>query len=201
MIIGLSGYARSGKDATAAAFLAAHPEYRRVAFADKLYEAALKTDPQLEHEEGPGVAYPHLKALYAHYYEDWAAIKASPYGPALRVFLQNLGLAMRETVGPDVWVDAALPPTVADPLFSPEHRNLVITDVRFKNEAARIRNLNGIVVRVTRSGVEAANDHVSEHDLDDWPFDGEIHNNATPERAGMMLAWILNNRFPKPPSL
>jgi hypothetical protein len=42
----------------------------------------------------------------------------------------------------------------------------VITDVRFTNEATAILAAGGTVIRVTRPGVQPANDHVSETQLD-----------------------------------
>jgi hypothetical protein len=50
--------------------------------------------------------------------------------------------------------------------------------VRFKNEAARIKNLGGQIWRINRVNVGPANDHISEIDLDDWGFDGVITNNS-----------------------
>ena len=37
----------------------------------------------------------------------------------------------------------------------------------------------GKVYDVRRPGVGPVSDHISEHDLDDWPFDGIIHNDGT----------------------
>jgi dephospho-CoA kinase len=44
MIIGISGYARSGKD-TVANYLVEHHEFTRMAFADAMREALLRLNP------------------------------------------------------------------------------------------------------------------------------------------------------------
>jgi len=55
-------------------------------------------------------------------------------------------------------------------------RNYVITDVRFKNEVAKIEEMGGKVVRVIRHGYDnGLPPHQSETDLDNMYFD-TIHN-------------------------
>ena len=53
-----------------------------------------------------------------------------------------------------------------------------MTDVRFPNEAQRIKDLGGVVWRVKRPGVGPANYHESETALDDWPFDAVLENDG-----------------------
>jgi hypothetical protein len=86
------------------------------------------------------------------------------------VFLQHLGTGVREVLGRDAWVQAALaklPP------------NAVITDVRFQNEAEAIVERGGKVWRLERPGHGPINDHVSEHDMDEWPFDLVLPNDGS----------------------
>jgi hypothetical protein len=187
MIIALSGYARSGKDTIAAAFIAAHPEYRRVAFADTLRAVALKANPVIPYDTMNDYELDHdpLSKVISEY--GWDGYKESPYADGVRAFLQRLGVAVREELGENAWVNAALvQATTADGLYAlPE--NLIITDCRFRNEAQAVKDRGGIVVRVTRPGVGPANDHISEHDLDDYPFDIIINNEDTPEDAARFL--------------
>lgn len=89
-----------------------------------------------------------------------------------RRFLQDLGLACREHIHERVWLDAALRDI--------EGRDVVITDVRFLNEAEAVREAGGILVRVVRPGVGPANDHVSELQLLEWPADITLTNAASP---------------------
>lgn len=186
MIIALSGWARSGKDTVATAFLEAHPEYRRIAFADKLKAVAVRIDPLLSSNERRWwrrVKPVRLSTLLAVCGGDWDQAKGSPWGPALRIFLQNLGVAVREELGESTWVDAAL--ALAD------EPDIIITDCRFKNEARAVKERGGIVVRIQRPGVVAANDHISEHDLDDWRWDVIIENEDTPAEAARFLSSVV----------
>ena len=150
VVIGLMGYARSGKD-TVAEFLA-HHGYERRAFADGVRSLAYLTDPS--------IAYLVDK-------RGWEGAKSSP---SVRGTLQNLGVACREVFGEDVWVDLALRDLP---------RLTVVTDVRFPNEAAAIRAKGGVLWRVIRSGTGPVNDHISETALDDTKPDVLIRNNGS----------------------
>lgn len=165
MIIGFSGYARSGKD-TAAASL---PGFWRYAFADKLKDAARVifglNDIQL---------YGSLKEKPDAYWE------RTP-----REILQLLGTeCLRKGFADDVWIRALF-------LSMKDHYDCVITDVRFPNEAKAIKARGGIVVRVVRPGVGptprpwwkfwVSKPHVSETSLDQWGFDDVLVNDGTVE--------------------
>lgn len=74
-----------------------------------------------------------------------------------RVLLQRLGNAVREFVDPDAWVRAAERAIDATP------GDVVITGVRFPNEAEMIRHHGGVLVRIRRPGFERpVNDDVTE---------------------------------------
>lgn len=65
--------------------------------------------------------------------------------PEIRRLMQTLGTeGGRSALGENVWIDAALR------RGKPGHLN-IITDVRFANEAAAVRAVGGIIVRVNRS--------------------------------------------------
>ena len=161
MIIGLSGYAQSGKD-TVAKYLVENHKFKRIAFADALRDMSYKSNPMV----GEGL---RLRDLVDDY--GWDVAKQNSY---VREYLQMSGLAAREVLNENVWVIAAIKNMDVD-------SNYVITDVRFQNEAVFVRRLRGQIWRVERDGVKAVNSHVSEHDLDGWEFDAYIHNNATIE--------------------
>lgn len=86
----------------------------------------------------------------------------------VRQFLQHIGNSFR-TYNPDFWVNA---------LFSDynEWEEWVISDVRFPNEALKIRELGGIVLRV--DGNHREDEDVSENALDGFTFDGVIDNSG-----------------------
>lgn len=176
-LIGLSGYARSGKD-EAAKVLVDKYEFTRVAFADKLREVLYALNPVITikpyHNWGVdppnGYTRVFLKEVIDVY--GWDSYKETEFGDEIRRLLQRLGTeAGKELLGDSIWVDAALTGHPAD-------AKIVVTDVRFPNEAERIKSLGGIVVRVNRPGVKAANAHSSEVALDDWAFDYTLENNV-----------------------
>lgn len=168
-IIGLSGYAGSGKDTAAAALL--EDGWTRVSFADKLREFAYALDPYVAMEAAgqhdTHTRFVRLRALVDEVGWD----RAKNENPDVRALLQRLGTDCgRELLGENVWVDAvmsALPDS-----------NVVVTDTRFPNEAAAIKGLGGRVVRITRPGVGAVNGHKSDSALDGHPFDATLVNDA-----------------------
>lgn len=162
--IGLVGKARSGKD-TVAGVLTREFAYTRLAFADRLKEAAVQVDLLLEDE----LFLSEAVSMYG-----WETVKEQ--WPASRRFLQNLGVAMRN-VDPDIWVRP-----VENQLFNGTELNMpcVVTDVRFANELDMLRNHAAVVVRITRPGT-GGDPHVSENELDDFGANYTIENGGTLE--------------------
>jgi len=163
MIIGLSGYAQSGKD-TVANYLVEHRGFERVAFADPIRKLLWEMNPML----ADGF---YLQGVINAY--GWDAAKTR--FPEVRRLLQDLGKGARDVIDTEVWVTAALRQ------MGDINQDYVITDVRFQNEATTLRKIDAKIWRVERTGVEAVNSHVSEHDMDNWEFDAYIHNNSTIE--------------------
>ena len=159
MIIGLTGYAQSGKDSVADILVKNHG-YKRIAFADKIKELLYETDPFVKGDY-------HLKSLVNAY--GWDIVKKND---EVRRMLQNMGMAARKTFGEDFWVEQAL-----SNLHSFE--NYVVTDVRFTNEANKIKFIGGRLWRIKRPGVEPVNDHVSESEMDGYKVDQIIVNRGT----------------------
>jgi hypothetical protein len=182
-IIGLSGYARSGKD-EAAKVLVEEFGFTRVAFADKLREVLYALNPMVE--PSPTSNPVMVQDVIDTY--GWDGYKETIYGDEIRRLLQRLGTeAGRQTLWDSIWVDAAL-------TGHPDDAKLVVTDCRFPNEAQAIKDRGGVVVRVSRKGVGPANDHPSETSLDDWDFDYGLTNDGTLEEyqshvRGFVDAW------------
>ncbi len=166
-IIGLSGYARSGKNEVGQ-ILEDDYGFRQESFAQALKNVAAEINPTIS--TGGGGASP-LASLFS-VYGDWDAVKDAV--PAAREFLQRLGVACRDQIGPDVWVDA-----LARRLSVHPSARYVITDVRFPNEAEFITNRGGQVWRIERPGTRPVNGHTSETALDDWCFDRTIVNDGS----------------------
>lgn len=145
MIIGFTGYARSGKD-TAAGFLQ-EMGFTLFHFADPLKEAARAIFSFNERQ-----LYGDLKETVDPY-----------WGFSPREALQRFGTdAMRNNFDQGIWVKALLRRIKA------HSGPVTIADVRFPNEAAAIELLGGLLVRVSRPGVLAVNAHASETALDGW---------------------------------
>lgn len=158
--VGLIGPAQSGKD-TVGARLGQRYGYQRVAFADPLKRAALRVDPYIP--TGYGVTV-RLSALIADVGWDYAKVAY----PEVRRILQHVGQTVRE-IDPSFWVRAAGSAFVAaDSLGLP----VVVTDVRYENEAVALQDRGFYLIRVTRPGAGASGDaakHKSETELADWP--------------------------------
>lgn len=162
MIIGLSGYARSGKDTVAGMLMGIH-HYQRIAFADKIRDFLYEIDPLIMFN---GTDFRLQDIIDSKGWED-----AKTEFPEIRRLLQDLGVGARTTFHENFWIIEALKPV------KPTDK-IVVTDVRFKNEAEIIKGMGGQLWRVNRIGTGPANDHVSEHDLDDWKFDAAIQNDS-----------------------
>lgn len=156
-LIGLTGYAQSGKDTTAG--FMAEAGFQRLAFADALKKLAYETSPLvagplLAHDDDPWGPW-DLSTLIDR--EGWETAKASApnFSHNTRTLLQNLGVAVRNVIGDDTWVRLVLDAVQPGGRF-------VITDVRFPNEVAAIKAAGGTIVRVNRPGTGPVNAHVSE---------------------------------------
>jgi hypothetical protein len=177
LIIGLSGYARSGKD-EAAKVLVEEFGFERIAFADKLrdflYALNPVVNPTPERYFVAHLAPKRLREVIDQY--SWDGYKETEHGNEIRGLLQRLGTeAGRQTLWDSIWIDAAF-------AGKPEDGRYVVTDVRFPNEAEAVRNRGGVLWRITRSGVGPANSHPSETSLDDYEnFAQYIENVGTLE--------------------
>jgi hypothetical protein len=167
MIIGLSGYARSGKDEVAK-ILVEEFGYKRIAFADKIRTLLYETNPQVG-----GNRLQHMVSTYG-----WDVAKSQP---EVRHLLQALGVGARKTFGDNHWIVEALKDIDREGKY-------VITDVRFKNEAEWLKDIYGAEIwRIRRPGVEPVNTHISETQLDDYEPDFTLHNEGTLEELGLLV--------------
>lgn len=169
-IIGLSGFARSGKDETAKV-LVEQFGFKQVAFADKLREFLYALNPLVEYE---GVEDRH--AMKRHYLQEvideygWQGYKETGFSNSIRTLLQRLGTeAGRQTLWDTIWIDAAF-------AGLPQDAKIVVSDARFFNEFDAIRARGGEVWRINRPGVGPANDHASEMEAINYEFDRILNN-------------------------
>lgn len=104
----------------------------------------------------------------------------------MRQMIQNVGHSAREMFGEYFWINQILPPRSLGEgwvesaegslgLLYPDASHLLIPDLRYPNEAERVRSYGGIVVEITRPGVES-DGHDSEQPLPRHLVDLTIEN-------------------------
>lgn len=165
MIVGLSGYARAGKNEAARGL---EPVFKTVAFADKLREFLYILNPQV----GSGSYHERVRVQDVIEMHGWDGYKESPYGNEMRALMQRLGTECgRNLISDSIWIDATLDHV--------GNRNVAVADCRFPNEARAIKKRGGIVIRIEKPGVGPVNSHPSETALDNWDFDYTINNTGS----------------------
>jgi hypothetical protein len=184
MLIGLSGYARSGKD-TVAQFIIDDYGFVRRAFADKLKAALIRLNPMVDYVSPTSGKTEWFRLTDAiRYYGGLESLKSN--SPELRALMQRLGTEVgRDTFGTNFWVDQALGEVFGG-------LDIVVTDVRFENEVDAIRNRGGVVWRISRSGVAPVNGHSSETAIDHVDFDRYISNDGTLEELHDQVTAIMD---------
>ena len=176
-VIGLTGYAQSGKD-TLASILVEKYGYSRVAFADKIRDFLYGINPLVACS--PTGYLRDLVNLVG-----WDKAKQEPQ---VRRLLQDLGISARELIDENIWVTTALRHVGKD-------ERVVVTDVRFENEAMMIKLMGGQLWRVRRPGVEAVNSHVSETQLDGYKVDQIFVNSGSIQDLELLVRTRMQNAF------
>ena len=172
-MIGLSGYARSGKD-TVADILVEHYGFTKFAFADKLRQCVYELNPIIRADEVRN--HPFEGPPMFRYFKDvidedgWDGYKDGYYKNDIRRLLQRMGTEVgRDLISDSIWVDE----------LDKHSGKIVVTDCRFLNEAEKIKSKGGTVWRITRPETQPINPHTSEIALDNYTFDQYIDNDST----------------------
>ena len=182
-IIGVNGYAGSGKDTVGEIIQQLQPrnQWEIKKFAGKLKTiASILTNIPVENFEDQQFKKLELDPMW------------SDHGIPMTVrdFLQKLGTdGLRNGLHPNTWVNALMADYVAEKLCDCKkecrcifkYPNWIITDCRFPNEAHAIKKQGGIIVRINREGYKAINAHPSEVALDKWSYDYVIDNDGSVE--------------------
>lgn len=162
MLVGLAGFAGSGKDTAAQALVA--QGFRQDAFAATLKSMALACDPYIRRVGISGIPfYTRLSTLVSEL--DWEGAKQIA---GVREFLQRLGTeAVRHHLGDGTWVKA-----LAGRWEAAGRPDTVVTDVRFENEALWVlcpfqgaSAAEHITIWIDRPGVGPVNGHSSDQGL------------------------------------
>lgn len=179
MILGLHGRKQSGKDLVYEYLTELLPDKNivRDAFADRLKLSALRCfKPDATLDEAIDWAE-ELK--FTGGASAWSFVPCSvdeirnTITVSGREFLQNYGTeAHREVFDQDFWVKQVLPSKL-------DYDLLVITDVRFPNEAEAIHAEGGKVWLLDRPAVDDGDTHASEKPLDSWHVDYVVKNHGS----------------------
>lgn len=159
-IVGIAGKAHHGKDTLGRTFV--RNGYTRLAFADALKDACKI-----------------IFGFTAAELDDAKKEEVDPFwGMTRRSILQRVGTdCFRDHFSEDIWVKV-VERKIRDMLSKDPNARIVITDVRFQNEADMIRRLGGVVlkvVRYTNAHKKTASQHASE--TQDIVCDRVIDNN------------------------
>ena len=151
LIVGLTGYAGVGKDEAAKCLT--RVGWERVSFADPLRKALYNLNPLL-----PGMQVDTIRLQDVVDALGWEEAKRGY--PEIRALLQRMGTeAGRDIHGQNCWTRIAEQSMLQALLTS---KSCILTDVRFPNELALIKQHGGIIIRIERPGVGPVNSHVSD---------------------------------------
>lgn len=178
-IIGLTGYAGTGKD-TVRELLCTHHGFEGMAFADPirmmLRELLLSngiTDAWMQDRQLKEAVIPALGVSYRH-------------------MAQTLGTEWGRSLHPDFWTRTA-GAYIDDAHQHPDTSNasFVVSDVRFANEAQWVRERGGVIWRVERSAAVPVRAHASEAEIYHIHADRVIDNNGDFAALGAVVAEAL----------
>lgn len=177
-LIAVTGYKNSGKNAVCNV-LHNHYGYTITGFADVLKAMAYDINPWI-------VKDARLQEVIRAFGWD----SAKEIYPEVRRFLQYLGTeGGRRHLGENVWVDAWK--RNITPMLDLAEVGVCVSDMRFLNEAAGVRDLGGICWRVKRPGY-VAGEHASELEQDQIRVEALINNDHDLDYLAGSVAALMN---------
>ena len=192
MVIGISGKIRSGKSRVAKTIIEILEENGKVgvvkSFAtpiykiiSEMYESDIGTIKREKEDKFP---------IYINTRQTRCGFTLSNY----RNIMQIIGSGARDYGDADIWVNALFGSNNEKIISSDKNSVWIIEDLRFPNEAKRIRDCNGLLFRIERE-MHQPNDHIVENSLNDWSdWDLMIENNfKTKKKRNKGLKKILKN--------
>lgn len=197
-LVGINGFKTSGKDTTfqiVQDYAGTDSGVARAGFADKLKIMAAKALGFQGDDEDLIATMDDFKetGIISHSHS-WLSNMGEFVGRdeiTGRQYLQYFGGNAREVFGDTFWIDQVLPTPIEHPSRGNRHASnafalgkrypgvdlLCITDVRYENEAERVKQLDGVVWEVVRPGVES-DGHSSEKPLPRHLVDYTILNDS-----------------------
>ena len=192
MVIGISGKIRSGKSRVAKTIIEilekngktgvvksfAEPIYKMIS---EMYKSDIETIKKHKQDNTPI----YIKTPRTYLYNGFETTN-------YRTAMQIIGSGVRNYADSDVWVNGLF--GVNNEKIDNSDSVWIIEDLRFPNEAERIRDCNGLLIRIERE-MHQPNDHIIENSLNDWnDWDLLIENNfKTKKKRNKGLKKILEN--------
>ena len=175
-LVGFHGYKGSGKD-TAASTLVRDLGYTPIAFAEPM-RAMLSMM----------LSYVGMDAVEAASWFDDRDKKEQPI-PAIGASYRHLAVTLgtewgRDLIRPDLWVLIAK--TRIERLMA-DGANVVVTDVRFEDEAKMIRDLGGEIWLIDRPSVSQQSEHRSEQRISGSMIDRTVLNDGDRDALREMI--------------
>jgi hypothetical protein len=169
-IIGLAGKARTGKNTVARMIIERKGGYE-YALASPICRmlAQIGIDP---HDE-----------YWASHKED----KIPVLGKSPRELMQTLGTDWgRKLVSPRLWTILAFKE------FQESGPGMIVTDIRFEDEARFVREHSGVIIHIERDGAPKVREHVSEAGIKRQPGDFLLLNNGTLDDLVIAVEELMN---------
>jgi hypothetical protein len=157
-VLGLTGFAQSGKS-TVANYLVEQHGFTRLSFAAPLKQMLRTLNPIIAFEDSGDTRVDQVRVgdLFNGGWTEQDIKADTNLGPEYRRLLQVLGTDCVRAVQEDFWIRAA-EAQITDPAA-----NYVFDDCRFPNEAQFIESKSPLGLwNIRRGGVTAVNGHVSE---------------------------------------
>ena len=181
MIIGLVGFKEVGKS-TAAEHLREMYCFERINFKDGMLAQMLINFPDF--------IPAFCRLMDKHYWDGraWTFGRLNQEKPeAWRAFMVNFGTDLWRQIDNNIWVDKWGEKVQ-------EYNMVVADDVRFLNEAEKLKQMGGILIRLTRPDVTTGGNHKSETEQNQIVADYTINVNVG-DHAGLyaMLNQIIDS--------
>lgn len=182
LIIGLTGRAGAGKD-SAADVICEQVDAARFAFATRLKEEvakAFRVDARLfsrrDTKELP-IRQLALARCTDPAFVAYAGRELGMLGPLKPRTIMQMWGDYRRSADPGYFVRAAGPARLV--ALNDNRRAMVVTDVRYSNEADWIQASGGVLWRIERPGLEPVTSHSSEWSIRELRADAVLRNGGT----------------------
>ena len=169
-IIAICGYKRCGKD-TIADYVSNVYNYKHLKISYKVKELVK-----------------NLFNITDTDYDNKKEIRNEYWGVSIRQMMQFIGTDMFQfkiqelipDIGRDFWIKSLLSSDLINDIKNKKY-NIVLSDLRFIHEYNKLKELNIplVVIRVTNSNVNNTDNHISELEHLNIPFDYEIKNDGS----------------------